>query len=170
MSYHQHQADATAKNLSARAIVVTLSDSRTRATDTAGNRIAQLLTENKHAVVEQLILSNDPAAFAAFLDQLDPRTDVDLLLTTGGTGISQRDHTIAVLEPRLSRLIPGFGELFRFLSYQEISSGAMLSRALAGISRGKLLFAMPGSPGAVELAMTKLIIPELRHLLRELYR
>jgi molybdenum cofactor biosynthesis protein B len=170
MSYQQHQAAAHSQNRSARAVVVTVSDSRTAATDTAGQRIRQLLTEAGHAVVEQHILTNDPIAFATFLDALLPRTDIDLLLTTGGTGISTRDHTIAVLEPRLKSIIPGFGELFRLLSYQEISSGAMLSRALAGISHGKLFFAMPGSPNAVELAMTKLIVPELKHLLRELNR
>ena len=170
MSYQQHQAAANAQNRFARAVVVTLSDSRTAATDTAGHRIRQLLTDAGHTVVDQLILSNDPIVFASFLDALPARTDIDLLLTTGGTGISTRDHTIAVLEPRLTSTIPGFGELFRLLSFQEIGSGAMLSRAIAGISQSKLIFAMPGSPNAVELAMSKLILPELKHLLRELNR
>jgi molybdenum cofactor biosynthesis protein B len=170
MSYQQHQAAANAQQTAARVVVVTLSDSRTAATDTAGQRIRQLLIDNGHTIVDQHILSNDPAAIASFLDALLPRRDVDVVVTTGGTGISRRDHTIAVLEPRLVRQIPGFGELFRLLSFQQIGPGAMLSRATAGIAQSKLIFAMPGSPDAVELAMTKLILPELRHLLRELNR
>ena len=91
-----------------------------------------------------------------------------MILTNGGTGISRRDQTINVIEKRLTQPLPGFGELFRMLSYEQIASGAMLSRAVGGIANGKLIFAMPGSTKAVELAMTQLILPELGHLLAEL--
>ena len=94
--------------------------------------------------------------------------DVDAVLTNGGTGISRRDQTIDVIERLIEQPLPGFGELFRMLSWEQIGSGAMLSRAAGGIVHGKLVFAMPGSTGAVELAMTKLILPEMKHLLREL--
>jgi len=94
--------------------------------------------------------------------------DLDAVLTNGGTGISRRDTTIEVVETHLDQTLPGFGELFRMLSFQQIGSGAMLSRAVGGVARGKLLFAMPGSTAAVELAMTQLILPELKHLVHEL--
>jgi molybdenum cofactor biosynthesis protein B len=94
--------------------------------------------------------------------------EVDAILTTGGTGISRRDQAIAVVEKMIETPLPGFGELFRMLSWNEIGSGAMLSRAIGGIARKKLIFAMPGSTAAVELAMTKLILPELRHLVHQI--
>jgi molybdenum cofactor biosynthesis protein B len=90
------------------------------------------------------------------------------VLTNGGTGISRRDQTVGVVERHLEQQLPGFGELFRMLSWEQVGSGAMLSRAVGGIARGKVVFAMPGSTPAVELAMTKLILPEIRHLLKEL--
>ena len=93
---------------------------------------------------------------------------MDAILTNGGTGIARRDHTIAVIERTLTLPLPGFGELFRLLSWEQIGPAAMLSRACGGIAHGKLLFAMPGSTKAVELAMTKLILPEMGHLLFEL--
>src|SRR5581483_10653669 len=102
------------------------------------------------------------------MSDLLSRPDVDAILTNGGTGISRRDQTIDVVERLLDHHLPGFGELFRMLSYDQIGSGALLSRATAGIARGKPLFALPGSTKAVELAMTKLILPEIRHLLFEL--
>ena len=96
------------------------------------------------------------------------REDVDAVFTNGGTGVSRRDRTIEVVERHLDQPLAGFGELFRFLSFEQIGSGAMLSRAVAGIGRGKIVFAMPGSTKAVELAMSRLILPELKHLLHEL--
>src|SRR5205823_4467843 len=105
------------------------------------------------------------------LDELLADGKIDIVLTNGGTGISRRDQTIGVIEKKLAIPLPGFGELFRMLSYEEIGSGAMLSRAAGGVTEGgKLLFAVPGSTKAVELAMTKLILPEIRHLLFELHK
>jgi molybdenum cofactor biosynthesis protein B len=148
--------------------VVTLSDTRTPETDKSGKRIQELLVNSGHAIVRSHIIPDDPARLDALLTELLESDNVNVILTNGGTGISKRDQTVPVIETRIDSPIPGFGELFRMLSYQQIGSGAMLSRALGGIAGGKLIFAMPGSTGAVELAMTRLVLPELKHLLHEL--
>ena len=166
MAYDQH-AKASA-SIVARCAIVTLSDTRTAETDRSGQRIRELLGGAAHVVVHYQIIKDDPAQFEPLLRSLLSRDDVDVILTNGGTGISQRDQTIEVIERALTQPLPGFGELFRMLSWQEIGSGAMLSRAAGGIANGKVLFAMPGSTAAVELAMTKLILPEMKHLLGEL--
>jgi molybdenum cofactor biosynthesis protein B len=156
------------RNITARCAVITLSDTRTIETDVSGKKIVQLLSESGHAVAFHEVLKDQPEPLEACLSALLERSDVDAILTTGGTGISRRDQTIVVVDSLIEQPLPGFGELFRLLSYQQIGSGAMLSRASGGIAKGKLIFAMPGSPAAVELAMTKLILPELRHLLHQL--
>jgi molybdopterin adenylyltransferase len=166
MSYAQHIKSSA--NTIVRCAVITLSDTRTAATDTSGKKIAELLTADSHPVVEQLLLKDEPALLQSALSKLLQREDIDAILTNGGTGISRRDQTIRIIEKTIETPLPGFGELFRQLSYQQIGSGAMLSRAVAGIAKGKFIFAMPGSTAAVELAMTKLILPEIRHLLHEL--
>ena len=164
--YDQHAH--AAERIAARCAVITLSDTRTAETDRSGRRIRELLEADGHAVVHYQILPDEPQRLAHELDALLARPDVDAVLTNGGTGVSRRDQTIDVVERAISLPLPGFGELFRMLSWEQIGSGAMLSRAVAGVAQGKLLFAMPGSSKAVELAMTRLILPELRHLLREL--
>ncbi|HZN66840.1 MAG TPA: MogA/MoaB family molybdenum cofactor biosynthesis protein [Tepidisphaeraceae bacterium] len=166
MSYDQHVRGA--QTITARCAVLTLSDTRTEETDKSGRRMRELLEADGHAVMHYQVLPDEPAALAPALDGLLARADVDAVLTNGGTGISRRDQTIGVIEQRLAPPLAGFGELFRMLSWEQIGSGAMLSRAAGGIAAGKLLFAMPGSTAAVELAMTKLVLPELRHLLQEL--
>lgn len=166
MAYAQHQRDSDA--IAARCAIVTLSDTRTEQTDTSGKRIAELLQSQGHAAARYAIIPDDPARLAALLDELIHDNAIDVILTNGGTGISPRDNTIAVVESKLTLALPGFGELFRTLSWEQIGSGAMLSRAVGGVASGKLLFAMPGSTKAVGLAMTKLILPELKHLLHEL--
>lgn len=166
MAYDQHIRDAAAEV--ARCAVLTLSDTRTEATDKSGRRIRELLTEAGHIVAHYEILPDDSEVLGALLPALLGRADVDAVLMNGGTGISRRDQTVGVVERVLDQPLPGFGELFRMLSWDQIGSGAMLSRAVGGIAGGKLVFAMPGSTGAVELAMTKLILPEMKHLLREL--
>jgi molybdenum cofactor biosynthesis protein B len=162
MSYSQHRTSSA--NRIVRCAVVTLSDTRTTETDTSGKKIIELLKTAGHLLADYRILKDEPFELTAALNALLGQADVDAILTTGGTGISRRDQTVEVIEKILEQPLPGFGELFRFLSYQQIASGAMLSRAVGGIARGKLIFAMPGSTGAVELAMTKLILPEVRHL------
>ena len=166
MSYHQHVQSAA--DIVARCAIVTISDTRTRDTDTSGQRIRALLEEAGHSIAAYRVVPDDAARLGPTLDDLIAGDTVDAVLTNGGTGISRRDVTIPVIEQRLDSALPGFGEIFRMLSYNDIGSGAMLSRAIAGVTRGKVLFAMPGSTKAVELAMTKLILPELRHLLFEL--
>ena len=166
MSYASHKQDA--KHVTARCAIITLSDTRTEATDTSGALIRELLTSAGHEIAHYQIIPDEPRQLGTLLHSLLAREDVDAILTNGGTGISRRDQTIAVIEQTIERSLPGFGELFRMLSFEQIGSGAMLSRAVGGIARGKVIFAMPGSTKAVELAMTRLILPELGHLLHEL--
>jgi molybdenum cofactor biosynthesis protein B len=168
MSYEQHQQSS--QEIVARCAVITLSDTRNESTDTSGKRIRELLAEAGHTLAHYRILPDDPAAIAPVIGEFIMRGDLDVILTNGGTGIARRDQTIDVIEKVIDQPLPGFGELFRMLSYEQIASGAMLSRAIGGIARGKLIFAMPGSTKAVELAMAKLILPELKHLIRELTR
>ena len=166
MAYQEHVADA--QGMTARCAIITLSDTRSPETDTSGQTIRRLVESARHSVVEYRVLKDEAATLATALDELLARGDVDAILTNGGTGISRRDQTIRVMEHAIQQPLPGFGELFRMLSWEQIGSGAMLSRAAGGVSNGKLIFAMPGSTKAVELAMSKLILPELPHLLREL--
>ena len=166
MAYEQH-THAAEPNV-ARCAVVTLSDTRPPETDASGRRIKDLLTEAGHRVAHYEVVRDEPALFEPLLLSLLGRGDVDAVLTNGGTGISRRDQTVGVIERHLDQPLPGFGELFRMLSWDQIGSGAMMSRAVGGIAGGKLVFAMPGSTKAVELAMTRLILPEIKHLLFEL--
>jgi molybdenum cofactor biosynthesis protein B len=167
MAYEEHITSAAQEI--ARCAVVTLSDTRTEETDTSGKTIRDLLEANGHTVALYAILKDDAALLDEKLLQLLGSPDIDVILTNGGTGISRRDQAISVIEQHVDQPLPGFGELFRMLSWEQIGSGAMLSRAVGGIARGQqIVFAMPGSTKAVELAMNKLILPELKHLLREL--
>ena len=169
MSYQEHQQQS--QSIVARCAVVTLSDTRKVENDTGGQLIRNLLSSAGHTVAASELIADDSAVFAALLQRLLNDDGIDVVLSTGGTGVAKRDVTIDVAERAIVRKLDGFGELFRMLSYQQIGSGAMLSRAVGGIAGAngdKLLFAMPGSPKAVELAMTKLILPELKHLLREM--
>jgi molybdenum cofactor biosynthesis protein B len=166
MAYAQHHASA--ESLIVRCAIVTLSDTRTQETDTSGATAKRLIESADHLVTHYQIIPDDPGELETLLEMLLGVQDVDAILTNGGTGISRRDQTINVIERLIDLPLPGFGELFRMLSWAQIGSGAMLSRALGGVARGKLLFAMPGSPAAVELALTKLILPEIGHLVFEL--
>jgi molybdenum cofactor biosynthesis protein B len=147
--------------------VVTVSDTRTRETDTGGALAAELLEGAGHPVVSRTLVRDEPEAIAGALRELLARDDVRAVVLTGGTGIAPRDRTPEAVEPLLERVIPGFGELFRALSYQEIGSAALLSRALAGLAAGRVVFVLPGSRGAVRLALEKLVVPELAHLAGE---
>jgi molybdenum cofactor biosynthesis protein B len=148
--------------------VLTVSDTRTTATDTSGGVIQELLTAAGHAIVDYRIVPDEPAAIREVLQEWGSRDDVQAILSTGGTGIAARDTTYDAVVALLEKRLDGFGELFRMLSYEEIGSAAMLSRAVAGVYRRRLLVAMPGSRNAVRLAMTKLIVPELGHLVYEI--
>ena len=166
MSHIEHKESSA--GIAARCAVITLSDTRNEATDTSGAKIKTLLGSEHHLVNYYAIIPDEPRELGVLLEELISSGDVDVILTNGGTGISRRDHTIAVIEKHLTTVLPGFGELFRMLSYQEIGSSAMMSRAVGGIAKDKLVFALPGSTKGVELAMTRLILPELGHLLGQM--
>ncbi|MBX7221632.1 MAG: MogA/MoaB family molybdenum cofactor biosynthesis protein [Blastocatellia bacterium] len=148
--------------------VITVSDTRTEATDTSGRTIRELLTEAGHTVGAYRIVRDEPAEIGGLLEELTGNPDLEVLLFNGGTGISRRDTTFDVIDGRLEKRLPGFGELFRMLSYEDIGPAAMLSRATAGILRGKFVVSLPGSSGAVRLGMEKLLLPELSHIVNEL--
>jgi molybdenum cofactor biosynthesis protein B len=150
--------------------VVTVSDTRTPENDTGGDLIAQRIAAAGHAVVFRAIVRDEPLQIDSLLDRIIAETTAKLMLFTGGTGIAPRDTTYDVLSRRIEKTMPGFGELFRMLSYQEVGAAAMLSRATAGTFRGRLIFSMPGSPNAVQVAMDKLIVPEIEHLAWEVAR
>ncbi len=133
MSYQEHLQNV--RGTTGRCAIITLSDTRTIDTDSSGKKIAELLAQANHAVVHREVCKDDPAVFKLSMEQLIARADIDAILTTGGTGISRRDMTIDVLDELIDQSLPGFGELFRMLSYQQIGSGAMLSRASSGIAR-----------------------------------
>ena len=167
MSHLQHKAASPA---SVACFVLTVSDTRTEADDASGRAIAELLAAHGHRVVGRRIVRDEPDVIRAVLDDQLASAAVSAAITTGGTGISGRDGTYEVVTGLMEKAIDGFGELFRMLSYQEIGAAAMLSRACAGTSRGKILIALPGSEHAVRLAMTKLVLPELGHMVREVGR
>ncbi|MBI2565972.1 MAG: MogA/MoaB family molybdenum cofactor biosynthesis protein [Candidatus Schekmanbacteria bacterium] len=147
--------------------VLTLSDTRTLATDASGDRIVELLLGAGHTVTQRALIADDPAALQAEIARFSAYTPtVEVLISTGGTGFSRRDITCDVLSGLFAKTLPGFGELFRSLSYAEIGARAMLSRADAGLIGEMVVFALPGSRAAVETAMTRLILPELSHLVR----
>jgi molybdenum cofactor biosynthesis protein B len=147
--------------------VVTVSDTRTEATDSGGALLAERLAAAGHAVVERRIVPDEREAIASAVRELVAREDVRAVILTGGTGVAPRDVTPDALTTLLEREIPGFGELFRALSYAEVGPAALLSRALAGLVRGRVVIALPGSRAAVRLALEKLILPELGHLAAE---
>jgi molybdenum cofactor biosynthesis protein B len=144
--------------------VVTVSDTRTAADDRSGDLIAELLAAGGHAVAARALVPDEPTAVAAVVRELAARSDVAVVLLTGGTGVAPRDQTPEAIAALLTKELPGFGELFRMLSYQEIGAAAMLSRACAGMIDRTAVFLMPGSTAAVRLAMERLIVPELGHL------
>jgi len=153
-----------------RCAVITVSDTRTLETDIGGRTIIELLLAAGHEIADRQITRDDPAQIGRLLADIDSRTDIDAVLLTGGTGIGSRDQTFETVSGLLSKPLPGYGELFRMLSYEQVGSAAMLSRATGGLMGRKVLLTMPGSVAAVQLAMEKLILPELSHLVREARR
>jgi molybdenum cofactor biosynthesis protein B len=167
MGHIEHKALSPAV---AHVYILTISDTRTEATDTSGRAIADLLWSEGHEVTGQRLVRDEPEQVRnAIRDQL-ANPDVQAVITTGGTGITSRDTTFEAIDALLEKRLDGFGELFRMLSYEEIGSAAMMSRACAGLAQGKVILSLPGSENAVRLAMTKLILPELGHLVREASR
>ena len=167
MSSAEHRATSPA---SVRCYVITVSDTRTTETDTGGRAVAELLTAGGHLVVGRRIVKDEPAEVAALVALHADSDHVDVIITTGGTGITRRDSTFEAIDGLLEKRLPGFGELFRMLSFQDIGAAAMLSRACMGTCRGKIVVALPGSENAVRLALTRLLVPELGHLVNETRR
>jgi len=158
-SHHKAHAPRTV-----RVFVLTVSDTRTAENDEGGRLCRELIAAAGHVVAGHAIVADEPALVRAQIGRLTEDKSADVLITTGGTGISSRDSTYEAVSALLDKRLDGFGELFRMLSYNDIGSAAMLSRAVAGLARGLVIFALPGSPGAVRLALEKLIVPELGHL------
>jgi molybdenum cofactor biosynthesis protein B len=150
--------------------VVTVSDTRTPQTDSGGDLLAKLLTEGGFRVVAREIIRDEPAAMRAIIARYSDDPTIDAVLFTGGTGLSSRDQTFETVSGLLTKTLAGYGELFRMLSFQEIGAAAMLSRAVGGLIGSTVVLTMPGSPAAVRLAAERLIVPELRHLVREARR
>jgi molybdenum cofactor biosynthesis protein B len=168
MGTPDHHAKAASQG-SVPIAIVTVSDTRTPETDTSGKLIRKLVEEAGHHVTGYRIVRDEPDEVAAVLDEFtDGRAR--LVIFNGGTGISKRDRTFDVISKALEKTLPGFGELFRMLSYQEVGAAAMLSRATAGVYRDTVIFSTPGSPNAVQVAVEKLILPEIQHLAWELGR
>lgn len=155
---------------SVRCVVITVSDSRTPETDTSGQAIQEQLGNAGHEVAAYHLVKDEPAQIGALIERYTWNPEVQAIIITGGTGLSPRDSTFETVRQLLDKELPGFGELFRMLSYHEIGSAAMLSRAVAGISRHTVVFSLPGSRNAVQLAMEKLIVPELAHMVGQTKR
>ncbi|WP_216831296.1 MogA/MoaB family molybdenum cofactor biosynthesis protein [Alkalihalobacterium elongatum] len=166
MSTIEHKKEAPK---SVKCMIITVSDTRTLETDKSGELIKSLLEENNHVITEYQIVKDEYVGIQALLKHAETRADIDAVLINGGTGIALRDTTYEAVKDLLQKEMPGFGEIFRYLSYAEdIGTAAILSRAVAGVYGSKAVFSMPGSSGAVKLAMNRIIIPELGHVIREI--
>lgn len=164
-SHEAHRAEGPGR---VKVAVITLSDTRIEANDRSGAFIKAGLHEEDHHVGLYRIVKDDPDQLRAVIDEAADRGDIQVVLTNGGTGITSRDTTYETLTSMFEKKLDGFGEIFRMLSFHEIGAAAMLSRAVAGTYRGMIVISMPGSTNAVKLAMDKLILPELSHLVREI--
>lgn len=168
MGVEDHKATAARQVSGLAGAVITVSDTRTEATDESGALMKELITAAGHRVAYYGIVKNEPEQLRELVARLAAAGTADFLITTGGTGISPRDLSIEAVKPLFGKEIEGFGDLFRFLSYQEVGSAALLSRATAGTVGRSVVFCLPGSKAAVRLALEKLILPEVRHLIAQL--
>jgi molybdenum cofactor biosynthesis protein B len=147
--------------------ILTVSDTRTEATDTAGRAIRDLLTAAGHRILGHAIVKDDAAMVRRSIERQLADRETQVIIATGGTGLTARDRTVEAIERLLEKRLEGFGELFRMLSYQQVGSAAMLTRASAGLACGRIIVSLPGSEAAVRLAMEKLLLPELGHLVQQ---
>lgn len=148
--------------------VITVSDTRTFETDKSGQLIQNLLTQIEAKILVYQIVKDERNLLESLLIELGNKAELNCLIFSGGTGIAPRDNTYEVISQFLEKTLPGFGEIFRMLSYQEIGSRAIASRAIAGVYQQKIVFSLPGSVNAVKLGLEKLIIPELPHLIEQI--
>jgi molybdenum cofactor biosynthesis protein B len=164
MSVNEHKAQAPQ---SVSCFVITVSDTRTDDTDTSGRAIVDLLQAAGHTIAGRTIVKDDPELVRGTIERQLANPQVQVIITTGGTGITSRDSTYEVVSGLLQKKLDGFGELFRTLSYEQIGSAAIMSRATAGLVAGHIIVSLPGSEAAVRLAMERLLIPELGHLVQQ---
>jgi len=169
MGVEEHRQTAGSAHPTLRVAIITVSDTRTLESDESGMEISRRLTGAGHQVLERTVVPDEAGRIAWVLRHW-LASDADSVILNGGTGIAPRDGTVEVVHRFLDRELPGFGELFRSLSFAEIGAAAMLSRAIGGVARGKAVFALPGSRNAVALAMERLILPELAHVVHEIRR
>ena len=162
---HEHKEHAPRQ---AGCFVITCSDTRTPQSDTSGYRIMHMLRDAGHSVLSYLIVKDEPSKIKAAIKKAVKNRKVQAIIINGGTGIAKRDSTFEAIEGLLEKKLDGFGEVFRALTYQEIGSPAIMTRATAGTYKGRIIFSTPGSENAVKLAMEKLILPELGHILQQL--
>lgn len=167
MSHLEH------KGLSPKAVtcaVLVISDSRTEKTDESGKYLVEKMENSGHTVVDYTLLKNDSSAIKQKLEDLLSQEELQVIITSGGTGVSMRDVTVETVTPMLDKMLDGFGELFRTLSYMEIGTASIMSRAIAGVISGRTIICIPGSLAAVKLAVEKIILPEIGHMVREATR
>jgi len=167
VSYQEHKEKAPQKVSCA---VLTISDTRTEQDDESGKLITEKLSQNGHRVMFYSVLKNEADSIKRKIYELLRQEELQVIITSGGTGVSHRDITVDTISPILEKKLDGFGELFRFLSYQEIGTASIMSRAIAGAAGGKVILCLPGSLGAANLAMDKIILPEIGHMVREATR
>ncbi|MFC2041356.1 molybdenum cofactor biosynthesis protein B [Chloroflexota bacterium] len=167
MSYQEHKEKAPR---SVNCAVLTISDTRTEQDDDSGRLIRQKLSQSGHRVISYAILKNEAEYIKKKIDELLNQEEIQVIITSGGTGVSSRDVTVDTVSSILEKRLDGFGELFRFLTYQEIGTASVMTRAIAGVAAGKVLICFPGSPAAAELAMDRIILPEIGHMVREATR
>jgi molybdenum cofactor biosynthesis protein B len=164
VSEREHKASAPSI---VRCFVITVSDTRTTDNDVSGDTIVDLLESAGHIVSGRTIVKDDPEAVRGTITRQIANPDVQVIITTGGTGITSRDSTFEAIAGLLQKRLDGFGELFRMLSYEQIGPAAMMSRACAGLVAGRIVVSLPGSEAAVRLALEKLVVPELGHLVQQ---
>ncbi len=167
MSYQEHKKEAPQ---SVNCAVLTISDSRTEQSDESGKLLKQKLSDSGHRVIAYAILKNDSESVKQKISELLGQEEVQVIITCGGTGVGHRDITVETVSSILEKKLDGFGELFRSLSYQEIGTASIMSRAIAGAVGGKVIICLPGSLGAAKLAIDKIILPEIGHMVREATR
>jgi molybdopterin adenylyltransferase len=167
VGYHEHK---THENKTVGCAVLVTSDSRTEETDESGKLIKQRLLDCGHKVVYYTILKNDAPTLKSKIVDLVKQDEVQVIITSGGTGLSHKDVTVDTIQLMLEKKLDGFGELFRHLTYQELGTASIMSRATAGVINGKVIICFAGSLGAATLAMDKIILPEIGHLVREVTR
>ena len=167
LGYQEHKREAPQ---SVGCAVITISDTRTEQDDESGELIKQKLSENGHRVMAYALLKNEAESLQKKLHELLARQEIQVIITCGGTGLGSRDVSVETISPILEKRLDGFGELFRSLSYQEVGTVSIMSRAMAGVAGSRVIICLPGSLGAVRLAMDKIILPEIGHMVREATR